>query len=739
MEPDARLDLWLRPVEGGVTAYQTDVELTLFFQPAPDATLFSASALAVFDTGLLGALEGDEVAYGQALTRMLFGASEAGAFMERVHDRLTAGQRLVVRLFLEEAPPGLRALAWERLCDPRGGVPLARLGWELRPGDSDRLAVPPPAPDAPRVEEPPPAPEPMRGGDGPPFQPDDSRGELLVEPSAAEEGAYLNTRFEGYEDAPTLPLRRWVPLVVAVGPRLAERAGERSAPFGYRFAGADPVAFSVTVAGQPEAWEIRPAEETMLVVPPAAGAPAHTEQEATFLLRARLAGQHKLYLRVAQQATGTVVQDLWLSVVASEAAISAGQPAPAPVTGSVRVSHPIDLETASPHRVRLVFAAEDASASGFALQVEALLPDWQLIQRFRLPVSGAELQSAAGRLRRALAQIVHVSTPDAPEPLPFCSSTSLTIPEPVMRQAALELADVGRQVWELLFSRGSAAAELRAFARRLRQVPPGTVLDLVLENPQFGLPWALLYDQPGDITAETLSWAGFWGHRFDLRIHYPGDYPGPLIGGTPLRVLMACHDDPTLRAWAAEQQALIDQRLGERSCAVVAGREGFLSQQRSGVDAQILYTFCHGQRSHLPGEPLPLPSEAALVFGSDAPARVTDLRRLELDPLPQRPLVFINACEGATRDPLYYDNFVSYFIGDRHARGCIGTEVIVPRYLAHQVALAFFDGFTRGESVGPLLWRLRRQFLAEHHNLLVFNYTLYGNGDMRLAAEAARP
>jgi hypothetical protein len=95
--------------------------------------------------------------------------------------------------------------------------------------------------------------------------------------------------------------------------------------------------------------------------------------------------------------------------------------------------------------------------------------------------------------------------------------------------------------------------------------------------------------------------------------------------------------------------------------------------------------------------------------------------------------VFLNACEGATQDAFYYDGFMPYFVEELGARGFIGTEVKIPVFLAHDVALRFLEAFAIGQPVGDILWRLRRHYLDTHHNVLAFNYSLYGPGGVRLA------
>ncbi|WP_129630004.1 hypothetical protein [Candidatus Oscillochloris fontis] len=562
-------------------------------------------------------------------------------------------------------------------------------------------------------------------------EPSDCAGDTPTETEATrnQDRSFLNVRFDGYEHASHLPCNQWLPLVVGVGAKTATGPLSVSPPFAFQFQDqTGPVEFCVSVYGDPDVWEFRLAEDTMLVAPLPQPGLAHSVRDALLLVRAKQTGQQKLYIRVAQKDTGTVVQNLWLYVVVGEATGNSTSP-----VHTVSISQPLDLQASSPHWVHLIFEASGNTAAGFALRIDARLPDWVHDARYTIPVSEEELRGAAARLRRELEQIVNTNQPDAEEPNPFLSQTSLHINETLMRRVAVALADAGRQIWDMLFYTGKASAELKEVAKRLRNLEAGTVVEIRLENPKFALPWALLYDQPGPITADNLNWSGFWGYRFDLRTLYPGDYPGPVIDSSDLDIFMAFCDDYDLGAWIDEQQSVLHEHLGAQGCTTTIGADSFLDALQQQHKTKLIYTLCYGHRAKQPGQSLSLPAEATVFFSPDIPTRVADLRRLELEPFVGRPLIFMNSCEGVSRDPAHHDDFASYFIADQQARGCIGTEVIVPKLLAHRFALDFFKAFTSGHAIGPTLWQLRRTYLDTYHNILAFNYTLYGNGDIRLS------
>jgi hypothetical protein len=121
------------------------------------------------------------------------------------------------------------------------------------------------------------------------------------------------------------------------------------------------------------------------------------------------------------------------------------------------------------------------------------------------------------------------------------------------------------------------------------------------------------------------------------------------------------------------------------------------------------------------------------MFSNGEKVRLFDLRDLPTAPLDGQALVFINACQGASQDAFYYDGFMPFFINQLGARGLIGTEVDAPQRLAHHVGMRFLQEFGSGKPIGEIFWHLRRAFLAEHQNMLAFNYSLYSLSEVHLA------
>lgn len=539
--------------------------------------------------------------------------------------------------------------------------------------------------------------------------------------------ANLNTRFEGLGANQPLTVGRRVPLIVSVGAPTASDSSQSSRPFTFTFPDASaPVSFTVQVDADPEAWTIKAVEQTMIVAPPGT-----TKQEAEFLVTARQPGRDKLHISVERADTGVTVQHIWLPVVA---AAEDAAPTPQPVA-SGRSEAILPLDTAGVER-RTVEITIQPGEESFVAVVRADLPGGSVRDTYRVPVNGVEIQNAALRLRQELEKIVFYRADNGS--IPFASKQTLSVDEAIARKATVSLADAGEQVWHLLFNAARAPEGLKQFAADLRGLPQGSTLQVVLDSQEFIIPWSLLYDKPGPINAETLDWSGFWGYRYILDTLPPGRYPPPAIADTPLCIQLLLNDDANLRTFTNAQEQFVRSELSAAQATVAWGDTAIQQALMAPCDAALIYFYCHGD--HESGAaPNPnrdvtaLASESALNFGGQARMRLADLRRLPAAPLARRPLVFLNACEGATQDAFYYDGFMPYFIEEQGARGFIGTEVKAPQLLAHDFALQFLRAFAQGQPVGEILWRLRRFYLDTHHTILGFNYSLYCLGDVRLA------
>lgn len=537
---------------------------------------------------------------------------------------------------------------------------------------------------------------------------------LSAEPASLP--PHLNTRFKGANPTGVLPVNRPVELLVWVGTPIESEGPQSSRVFTFDFRGVtEPVRFTVRLDADPDVWSITPEQDELIVEPP-----GRSTRMAQFQVTALRRASEKLHLAV--QRDGVTIQHVWLPVVAADAGVPA-----APLIAEQTVAGlPFDAPLPKPATVELVVqpGPEDSRVI-----VDADLPSGRIHQTCTIPVGREELQNAALRLRAELEKIVRFT--DAAGRMVF--ARALPVDEALARRQYVALADAGEQIWRMLFHRKRASEELHRLAAELRNLPAGSRFQVVIEDRSFIIPWALLYDRPGDITADTLDWSGFWGYRFIITVLPPGRYPSPEIPDPPAETLLLLNDDPDLAQYASAQ-ATTAQSLFRAS---VQSGQAAIAALLQAPESDLLYCYCHGERVSGAREPGRLATESAIFFSGNERLRIADLERREAAPLAGRPLVFLNACEGATQEPFYYDGFMPFFIEQRQARGFIGTEVVAPALLAHDLALRFMQRFAAGDEVGAILLDARRRYLDTYNNILAFNYSLYGHADIRLAVAGA--
>lgn len=549
----------------------------------------------------------------------------------------------------------------------------------------------------------------------------------------------LLARIPGHTPPRALRVGQTVSLEVLIGTPGADALG--ATPFSFPFANAtDPVRFVVHVDGDPACWTIVPHATDLVVVPPGV-----TQTPSRWQITPLVAGRAPLHISLARD--GVTLQHLWLTLHAADD--PARMRLPAAASTQARTVLPLASSDLERPEVELDLHVRGEQT---LLAVRAHLLSGVLRQTFRLPLSQQTLHQQARRLRDELLAVVYAPHGRGSRgPFPFADLDHLTVDPDLAQQACVTLADAGQMVWMGLFKHDP---ELRRLAAELRTLPHGSRIQITLNDPPCILPWALLYDAPDSVDAQTLRWDGFWGYRFVIDVLPLGRYPPTRIAA-PAEVLLLLHDGADLRRFT-DEQAQVAQGLFERGtaplpapvegdppapipgaqCAIARGHEQVRAALQAGSAAALVYSYGHGEHASSASAArrgmTPIAGDSALLFSDQQPVRIHDLRVWPAAPLPQRPLVFLNACEGATQEPFEYDGFVPLLIGELGARGVIGAEVEAPQLLAHDLALRFFRHFAAGEPVGRILWQLRRFYLEQHHTILAFNYSLYGLAETRL-------
>jgi hypothetical protein len=100
-------------------------------------------------------------------------------------------------------------------------------------------------------------------------------------------------------------------------------------------------------------------------------------------------------------------------------------------------------------------------------------------------------------------------------------------------------------------------------------------------------------------------------------------------------------------------------------------------------------------------------------------------------PRPSRPLVFMNACDTSTMNPVQVASFVHLFLANGN-RGFIGTETRIPDRVAAFFSHVFYERVLAGDTVGQAIHKAKWDLLLKYKNPLGVLYTLYGNPDLSI-------
>jgi len=337
------------------------------------------------------------------------------------------------------------------------------------------------------------------------------------------------------------------------------------------------------------------------------------------------------------------------------------------------------------------------------------------------PPSWERLEEIADGPRAALHQIARDSA---------ARQEATAIPLRAYEEHLVKVVRAGGLMFRTLFFGPDATEELRDLGRALQ--------DLVGEDGPLWLevmaathiPWHLLaFPDPADPTAVAPSQILGLRHRITyLPIRGSTRRPPPARSlredDGPLRVVLAVNRDIDPRL--VENQIAAWQRRSDEAGEVLAvtvplGPDILDALVRNTPPADLIYFFCHARQDRGPGR---LGSAAArMEFAQGYKITLEDL--ILQAPADHRfaaaPLVVLNTVSSAVMP------FLPLFLG-WGACGVIGTEAVIPSAFAAAWAQEFFLRILDGAPLADATFKLARDFVQRHQNLLGLAYGLHRDG-----------
>lgn len=374
--------------------------------------------------------------------------------------------------------------------------------------------------------------------------------------------------------------------------------------------------------------------------------------------------------------------------------------------------------------------------------------------RQRLEILSPDMQSWPGRASRLLENPHDRMLAARKKMQKFADEKGLekSFTKDTVRTFLREMAIWGRDCYDLIFDDSNETLRTKVVER----LPVGSMLTIDTDSPSFPWEWLFLGEVPsseedflrGDGRSEFLN--GFWGIRFGISI-LP-TISGNRIGLLPVlsnseRTQVLSSINPTAYPETAKANIELMEKLptsyAQVKTEIARGREETIEMLRRSQTAQIaphfVYFYCHHQAGNKVNEFGYLNDKESVFYlrgEEDDPLSVTDLKhdvKLGPFPIPQTPLVFLNACGSSQGQDFHPSGFVPYFTRDLLAASVIGTLAEIPAGQGLKMADDFLRLWFRGMPAATALQFLRRQWLEEKLNPFAMYYTLNGIAHLSLA------
>jgi hypothetical protein len=306
-----------------------------------------------------------------------------------------------------------------------------------------------------------------------------------------------------------------------------------------------------------------------------------------------------------------------------------------------------------------------------------------------------------------------------------------------------ELAIAGQKLFQQVFLPPvEGYEEVHEIGIALQKLSATPNLWIKITSDSFYAPWNLMYlgDFKKDVSADK-----FWGYQHFIE-HDTADSTSSRVLKPGLSV--ALHFDEAI------DKQFVDIKCNEHIVELLKSydavsvnqrntKDGFLDQLSKGAREEFFYFCCHAVSD----------ADTDVSLGK-ARFMLTDLRSIEeqkefkddreaIEPddldvyapkLVNRPVVFMNCCQVAKMNSVFYRGFAAKFLY-YYASAVIGPNIEIPTVFARDFAKKFFKQFFRGGSdcnLGSVLLALRREFFDKHENPLGLVYLLYRGADIHI-------
>ncbi|MGW7465399.1 ATP-binding protein [Streptomyces xantholiticus] len=293
------------------------------------------------------------------------------------------------------------------------------------------------------------------------------------------------------------------------------------------------------------------------------------------------------------------------------------------------------------------------------------------------------------------------------------------------------LALAGRQLFRAMFPEST---DLNTMIKALE---PGDRLTIHWKDctPQH-VPWPLLFRGTLPRPGQPIQAHDFLGLRLRIsHVIHPGEFTRSLDNDAVRAHLMYWGGNPDDKTLLAAQEHAEELSTWQPT-VLPSARENPKAQLSQFLwdpsPVSLIYVFCEASTG--------AGNKPSLRFGSTSdPCDVLQLTDMGVDPLTDKPLIFMNACETSAAEHTYSNELQNSFL-ERGSRAYIGSECKVPTKFAARFASVFFHFlYTRDvngapTAAGEALAQTRKFFWDEYRSIGGLFYS-YVNDDQVFIAK----
>ena len=279
-----------------------------------------------------------------------------------------------------------------------------------------------------------------------------------------------------------------------------------------------------------------------------------------------------------------------------------------------------------------------------------------------------------------------------------------------LAQDAMQAAvTVGSKLYHLL----SEDPVFQKMFERIEELPLGARIAVITDAVVF--PWEMLYPLTyiDGYPPENFQPTRFWGNRFVIEsllivTSTAEKLPSNRQQAGQFHVTMGLNDSiDQEKTWQGRnllpvklQKDFFDQSLAPRGRYAVGYDQVVAAFRDQAANPSLIYFFCHGTADILEFEK----SKQFTAFHVNGP------------PFANWPLVFVNACDAGNISPVSFLSFRKEF-RKRRSAGLVAPSFPVPTLFAAVFAKTFIERYADHVPVGQILFKLRRDLLANNNPL----------------------